>query len=414
MASSLARSTALAPSVALRLPKRLVPTTTTPMAYAASVTPTTGPVPDSAAAKAHHVLGRHGERVGFVNPHPSAGVRLSITQQGSRALKAKWRGELAMPNGKDHKIKVVEPALLKTRAPPASLRATWLGHACYFIEFPSGLRLLFDPVFEKTCSPLPEWMPPNLARITPPPCLPKDLPFVDAVVISHSHYDHLSLNTVKGLVATHPGVHFFVGLGLASWFRSSGIDNVTEMDWWEDRELKLVDKDAQHEILATVSCLPCQHTSGRTLSDRDTTLWASWAVSSGGRSVWFGGDTGYRAVPQLPRGEDDYGPQHADLPRNPDFADIGRLRGPFDLGLIPIGAYDPRWLFSPVHSDPFDAVEIFKDTRCARAMGVHWGTWVLTTEAVEDPPRLLKEALRRSGLEEGVFDVCAVGETREF
>lgn len=391
--------------------------------YAASVTPTTGPVPDSAAAKAHHVLGRNGERVRFVNPYPSAGVPLSLTHQLSRMFRAKWRGEMPVPTTKDHKIRVVEPSLLQTRSPPTSLRATWLGHACYYLEFPSGLRLLFDPVFEKACAPVPDWLPVPLGRITPPPCLPKDLPFVDAVVISHSHYDHLSLHTIKGLVAAHPSVHFFVGLGLASWFRSAGIDNVTEMDWWEDTELKLaVDKNKAHdaqpdspsEMLATISCLPCQHTSGRTPGDKDSTLWASWAVSSGGRSVWFGGDTGYRAVPPLPKGEDDYGPQHAHLPRNPDFAEIGRLRGPFDLGLIPIGAYDPRWLFSPVHSNPFDAVEIFKDTRCTRAMGVHWGTWVLTSEPVEEPPRLLKEALRRSGLEQGVFDVCDIGETREF
>ncbi len=161
--------------------------------------------------------------------------------------------------------------------------------------------------------------------------------------------------------------------------------------------------------------LPCQHASGRRAGDKDHTLWASWAVSSGGKSVWFGGDTGYRAVPELPDNIDDYGPDYDSLPRCPQFKHIGNLRGPFDLGLIPIGAYSPRFLFSPVHANPFDAVEIFKDTKCKRAMGIHWGTWVLTSEAIDEPPKILKEALKASGLAEtGVFDVCAIGESREF
>ena len=133
------------------------------------------------------------------------------------------------------------------------------------------------------------------------------------------------------------------------------------------------------------------------------------------KSVWFGGDTGYRTVPKVPAGVDDYSDAYKDLPFCPQFQQIGERVGPFDLGLIPIGAYAPRFLFSCVHANPFDAVEIFRDTRCKNAMAIHWGTWVLTGEDVLEPPKLLKEALRHRGIPEtGVFDVCDAGETREF
>ena len=125
-------------------------------------------------------------------------------------------------------------------------------------------------------------------------------------------------------------------------------------------------------------------------------------------------DTGYRSVPELPKHEDDYGPDH-NYPHCPAFAQIGALRGPFTLGLIPIGAYDPRFVMSPMHADPHDAVNIFKDTKCAKALGMHWGTWVLTEEDVLEPPVKLKEALKRNGIAEtGIFDVCDIGESREF
>jgi L-ascorbate metabolism protein UlaG (beta-lactamase superfamily) len=303
------------------------------------------------------------------------------------------------------------------------LRATWLGHACYFVEFPSGLRVLFDPVFEDHCAPV-SWL--GFKRYTPPACAISDLPPVDAVVISHSHYDHLSHPSVQELASRNPEAQFFVSLGLEKWFRANGISKVTELDWWQDAELVLQkdksgsaepknEKAAPDTISARISCLPCQHASGRSMMDQNRTLWASWAVVSGGKSVWFGGDTGYRKVPHLPVHIDDYGPEYDALPRCPQFQQIGKLRGPFDLGLIPIGAYQPRWLFSWMHSNPYDAVEIFKEARCKRAMGIHWGAWVLTSEDVEEPPRMLREALKKSGIAEtGVFDVCAVGETREF
>lgn len=321
-----------------------------------------------------------------------------------------------------------EPDFLPSRD-SKSLRATWLGHACYLVEFPGGLRVLFDPVFSERCSPF-TWLGPK--RYTKAPCQVDNIPFVDAVVISHNHYDHLDHATVLKIKAKHPNVHFFCPLGNKKWFNDCGVQNVTELDWWEERDISLSPSDKATRVSATedsishtpengipdivarIGCLPCQHISARTLFDKAKTLWSSWSVESGGKKVWFGGDTGYRAVPELPPEEDDYGPDKK-YPYCPAFKQIGELRGPFDLGLIPIGAYQPRFIMSPMHANPFDSVNIFKDTRCKRALGIHWGTWVLTEEDVLEPPKLLRQALNKSQIsEQGVFDVCEIGESREF
>lgn len=326
-------------------------------------------------------------------------------------------------------VNVRKPTFLQSRETQA-LRATWLGHACYYVEFPGGLRVLFDPVFSERCSPF-SWLGPK--RYTEVPCQIEDIPAVDAVVISHNHYDHMDHPTIMKIRAKHPNVHFFVPLRNKQWFTASGINEVTELDWWEERDMKLIpskgsqpsvsskgvaaapaDESSTTCITARIGCLPCQHTSARTAFDKGHTLWSSWSIESGGKKVWFGGDTGYRAVPELPKEVDDYGSDH-DYPYCPAFKQIGNLRGPFDLGLIPIGAYDPRYIMSPMHANPFDSVNIFLDTKCKRAMGIHWGTWVLTEEDVLEPPQLLKKALKGKDIpEEGVFDVCEIGESREF
>ena len=125
-------------------------------------------------------------------------------------------------------------------------------------------------------------------------------------------------------------------------------------------------------------------------------------------------DTGYRAVPELPPDVDDHVPEDK-YPHCPAFGDIGKFRGPFDLGLLPIGAYAPRFIMSSMHCDPMDSVNIFIDTKCERALAMHWGAWVLTEEDVMEPPQKLKEALSRKKIPEtGVFDICDIGESREF
>jgi N-acyl-phosphatidylethanolamine-hydrolysing phospholipase D len=327
-------------------------------------------------------------------------------------------------------VPVRTPNFLPTRDTP-KLRATWLGHACYYVEFPGGLRVLFDPVFEDCCAPINLK---SLKRFTPPPCELEDLPAVDVVVISHNHYDHLSYPTIQRLQKRFPDAHYFAPLGNKAWFDKCGVENMTELDWWESRDVKLdtVKSDdssartgsvsitkseaggvAKGGIHATFGALPCQHVSARGPFDKCKTLWASWSVSSGGATVYFAGDTGYRTVPDLPKGTDDYAAEYAHLPVCPAFKHIGEHRGPFDLGLIPIGAYEPRWVFSNVHADPKDAVNIFVDTKCRRGLGMHWGTWVLTEEDVLEPPRKLREALKWKGIDEGRFGVTEIGESVE-
>ncbi len=159
--------------------------------------------------------------------------------------------------------------------------------------------------------------------------------------------------TIMKIRAKHPNAHFFCPLGNKKLFDAFGVKEVTELDWWEERDMTLVPSQstvnvsktetssaslpekAIESITARIGCLPCQHTSARSLFDKGVSLWGSWSVESGGKKIWFGGDTGYRSVPELPKDVDDYGLGH-DYPSCPAFKDIGNLRGPFDLGLIPV------------------------------------------------------------------------------
>ena len=393
-------------------------------ALVTSPTQATGAVPEEAQELRHHAK----EGKGFINPWESY-RDFSGPKIGGQILWRMITGKSKSPDTTPPTVPVQKPSFLPTRE-TAALRATWLGHACYYVEFPNGLRVLFDPVFTERCSPF-SFMGPK--RYTEMPCQIKDIPFIDCVVISHNHYDHLSHPTIMEIQKLHPNVHFFAPLGNKQWFDKCGLSNMTELDWWQSRTLTLssttpssaknahsetdstVSTGTRDDITAQIGCLPCQHTSARTPFDKSHTLWASWSIEAGGSKLWFGGDTGYRTIPyELPAGEDDYDPKYK-FPHCPAFAQIGELRGPFDLGLIPIGAYDPRFIMSPMHANPYDAVNIFKDTKCKMAMGIHWGTWVLTEEDVLEPPKVLKKALKWKDLPEtGMFDVCDIGESREF
>jgi N-acyl-phosphatidylethanolamine-hydrolysing phospholipase D len=213
----------------------------------------------------------------------------------------RFNGKGNNPDTTPPTVNVRTPNFLPSRQ-TTTLRATWLGHACYYVEFPGGLRVLFDPVFTHRCSPF-SWLGP--ARYTAAPCKLEDIPIIDAVVISHNHYDHLSLPDVLKIKEKHPNCQFFAPLGNKKWFEASGVKNATELDWWESVDLKLskvestagskrvsVESSAtgnSDDISATISCLPCQHMTGRSLTDRMSTLWSSWSVESGGKKVYFGG-----------------------------------------------------------------------------------------------------------------------------
>ena len=183
----------------------------------------------------------------------------------------------------------------------------------------------------------------------------EDLPRIDVVLISHDHYDHLDLNTVKRLAAARDPL-FLVPLGLKAWFAENGMTRVEEMDWWQEREYGAVN----------FVCVPAQHFSQRTLSDANERLWASWAVLSPERRLYFSGDTGYFA----------------------GFKEAGQRLGPFDVAALAIGAYLPPEIMKSVHLTPEEAVQAFIDLNARVLLGIHWGTFDLAEEPLDEPPNV--------------------------
>ncbi|KAF8954818.1 hypothetical protein BGZ46_002811 [Entomortierella lignicola] len=352
---------------------------------------------------------------GFVNPWPSfhnhAGLSLLAMFYEFQTNLPRIDKHTKLPNVRDLDKGLIETfSFPKKQEDPVvasvarheSVVTTWLGHACFLVQL-EGVNILFDPVFSERCSPS-QWAGPK--RITPPPCKLDDLPRIDIVIISHNHYDHLDLTTVKKLQNDHEP-YFYVPLGNKAWFNSIGIKSkVTECDWWDEHENTFHDDKSA----VKVTCTPCQHFTGRSLTDRNDTLWASWAVQTVPKNesekvtkVFFGGDTGYRYVPK--------GADEDEMPHCPAFKEIGDRIGPFDFSMIPIGAYSPRWFMSPIHCSPEDAVRLHEDIKSKRSVGMHWGTWVLTNEDVTEPPKRLEAYMKKRGHDPNTFNVMEIGES---
>lgn len=254
---------------------------------------------------------------------------------------------------------------------------TWVGHSTLLIQL-DGVNILTDPHWSDRASPVTFAGP---KRLMPPGMAFESLPPIDLVLISHDHYDHLDLETVRRLALRHHPL-FLVPLGLKAWFADIAITEVEELNWWESRRVKGV----------TVTCLPAQHFSGRTLWDRNQRLWSSWAVSGDTKRIFFAGDTGYYDV----------------------FKEIGNRLGPFDLAAIPIGAYLPRSIMRMTHLTPEEALQLFGDIRGERFMAIHWGTFDLTEEPIEEPPQRLEAEAMRLGLDLVKVWVLKHGETRSW
>jgi N-acyl-phosphatidylethanolamine-hydrolysing phospholipase D len=242
---------------------------------------------------------------------------------------------------------------LRANADRSSL--TWIGHATVLVQS-GGVNLLTDPNFSDSTGGL-------FRRLAPPGVAVKDLPPVDVVVISHNHRDHLDEESVKAL---GPKVQFVVPLGLAAWFRARKLPKVTELDWWQSTT---VTTRSGAEVRVTM--VPAQHWSQRTGNDKDRTLWGGYVVDLGGRRVYFAGDTGYPAA----------------------FAEIGKRFPGIDWALLPIGAYAPRWFMHPQHMAPEEAARAFRELGARELLPIHWATFKLTDEPVDEPPRLLYQAM---------------------
>ena len=256
---------------------------------------------------------------------------------------------------------------------------TWIGHSAFLVQL-AGLNILVDPQFSERASPVSFAGP---KRIVPLPLAISELPRIDVVLTSHNHYDHLDVATVEALARQEPAPMFLVPLELAGWMRDRGAAHVDELDWWQSREVRGV----------RFTLVPVQHWSKRTLFDTNKTLWGGWVMDGGGLKVIHTGDLGF----------------------SKDARDIGERLGPFDLALIPIGAYAPRWFMKNYHVDVPEAMQVRADLRAARAIGMHWGTFErLTDEAMDEPPAELARQRDAAGLAPGEFDVMKIGETRSI
>jgi len=268
-----------------------------------------------------------------------------------------------------------EPRFLRMNRDKTTL--TWIGHATLLLQI-GGRNILTDPVFSDRASPV-QWVGPK--RVVPPGMPLDDLPQIDIVVISHDHYDALDEGSVRKIHErdTEGRTQFFVPLGFRSWFEKRGIHRVVELDWWDCRKADGLE----------ITAVPVQHWSKRGLLFDNKRLWAGWAIRAPGFNFLFCGDSGYA----------------------PLFREIGRRLGPFDLAAIPIGAYEPRWFMRDFHLNPEEAVQVHVDLRSKRSIGIHWGTFILTDEPLDEPPERLEQAKAQRGLAADEFIVLKHGET---
>ena len=250
----------------------------------------------------------------------------------------------------------------------------WLGHASLLLRL-NGKYILTDPVFSRRASPVPFAGP---ARKTPSVMSVAALPPLDALVISHNHYDHLDAATVRQLVRRFPQLTFFVPLGLGEWCRRRGAKQVVELDWWQSYVFEGM----------VFTAVPAQHWSMRTLWDRNRSLWCGWVFEGQNQRFWFSGDTGY----------------------TPDLLTIPQRLGKLDTIAIPIGAYAPRWFMSIHHMDPQAAVALWQQLGMPRAIPIHWGVFELTDESLDEPVREVSQTLRALSLPDDNFQPLRIGQ----
>ena len=264
-------------------------------------------------------------------------------------------------------VPAVTPDAAMLSVPPATgqgARVTWLGHASWLVQL-GGQSLLIDPVLGDSVSVV-------IKRNGEPPLAAKALPPIAAQLVSHNHYDHMDAPSLRAVGAP-------VVVGLENARLLGGRLAVTELGWWDAVDIGGV----------RVTYVPSQHWSRRGLNDANRALWGGFVIESGGVSIYHSGDTAYFE----------------------GFAEIGRRFPKLDVALLPIGAYDPLWFMSKQHMNPEDALRAFVDLGARKVVAMHWGTFKLTDEPLDEPPTLFREGAAARGLTETVAHVAAVGET---
>jgi L-ascorbate metabolism protein UlaG (beta-lactamase superfamily) len=318
-----------------------------------------------------------------LNHHTPQGFRNTdapVHQPGDTGRWRKSRKAAGLPKpptlGYDHFIQQWwQPVALNARAEDG---AWWLGHASILLRI-HGNYILTDPVFSRRASPLIFAGP---QRKTPSPITVSALPPLDALVISHNHYDHLDSATIRQLLRRFPQLTVFVPLGLGAWFRRRGAKKIVELDWWQNFIFQGI----------TLTAVPAQHWSMRTLWDRNRSLWCGWVVEGVNKRFWFSGDTGY----------------------SPELLTIPERLGKLDVIAIPVGAYAPRWFMSIHHMDPQSAVALWQQLGMPVAFPVHWGVFELADESLDQPVTELQHALADIAVLNNNFSILKIGQYLPF
>jgi len=287
----------------------------------------------------------------FMNTNPvSPGLKPGVERPTMRDFLC--GGERRVPSGP---LPLVDPVQTWTKRPETGLRVTWLGHSTLLIEI-DGVRVLTDPVWGQRASPLAFAGP---KRFHPPPAPLAALPPLDAVIVSHDHYDHLDRPTIRALAKT--SVPFITSLGVGAHLEKWGVstERITELDWWEATSVNGV----------TITAAPAQHFSGRGIKDRNTTLWSSFHLRGPAHSFLYGADSGLTN----------------------EYADIGRRFGPFDMVALEIGAYHPSW--GDIHLGPDNALTAYGMLGSGALLPIHWGTFNLAVHPWDEP---IETVLRRA------------------
>jgi L-ascorbate metabolism protein UlaG (beta-lactamase superfamily) len=260
--------------------------------------------------------------------------------------------------------------------PPDAAAVSFINHATFLIRL-SDAVILTDPIFSERCSPV-SWAGPKRAR--PPGIALTDLPRPDIVLLSHNHYDHMDLPSLRELQRRH-APRFVTTLGNAAPLGKLGIEAV-ELDWWQQTTIGAID----------ITCTQARHFAARTPFDRNRTLWGGFMIGTGNGRILFAGDSG----------------------AGPHWQAIRDRLGSPDLALLPVGAYEPRWFMAPVHMNPEEAVQAHLALGARRSVGMHFGTFQLTDEAIGEPERALEAAKAAYGLTAGDFVTHGFGETRIY